>query len=123
MRAEVTSTILPAEPIPAVTVVTDGAGLVGVVAPKVAEELHLGPLSAAASILNDRSNTNLFTNLLGLLPGFGGPMAITGAFNDWFDYGIHHNEPGEPKHYDDPELRYGIPVQDDPGCAVAGLEC
>ena len=29
---------------------------------------------------------------LGLVDGLGGPISITGAFIDWFDYGIHHNE-------------------------------
>lgn len=47
----VTETETVREPNEAVTAATDAAGLVGTVAPKVTEHLHLGPLSAGASIL------------------------------------------------------------------------
>ncbi len=97
MRESVTVTILPAKPIPAVTAVTDTAGLVGIAAPNVTKELHLGPLSAGASILNDRSAKNILTNLLGLVDGFDGPMATTGAFNDFLDWGVNSSTPGRKR--------------------------
>ncbi|MGP8175821.1 MAG: RHS repeat-associated core domain-containing protein [Terracidiphilus sp.] len=51
---------------PSVTVVTDIAGAVGITAPKISGKLHLGPLSAGASIWNDHSLQNITINLLGL---------------------------------------------------------
>ncbi len=122
MRESVTVTILPSEPIPGVTAATDAAGLVGTVAPKVTEALHLGPLSAGASIWNDRSPQNITTNVLGLLPGFDGPMAITGAFNDFLDWGIN-NGTGRvsPKAYNNDQLTPTLPTQDG-GCLAAGMD-
>jgi RHS repeat-associated protein len=79
------------EPRPSVTAATDAAGIVGIVAPKVSENLHLGPAAAIVSISNDPSKTNVVVNILGLAKGFDAPMAITGAFNDAFDYGINHS--------------------------------
>ena len=77
-----------------ITFATDVAGLVGIVAPKATEKLHLGSAAALASIWNDPSGTNIAINLLGLVKGFDAPMAITGAFNDYLDWGIHNSNGG-----------------------------
>jgi len=111
----------PHEPNGYVTAATDAAGLGGLAASeKVAKPL--GRLGAAASILNDPSPKNITTNVLGLLPGFDGPMAITGAFNDFLDWGIN-NGTGRvsPKAYDNDQLRPTLPTQDG-GCLAAGSD-
>jgi RHS repeat-associated protein len=79
--------------IPLVTGVTDAAGL----AAAATKSTPLGVVSAAASVANDHSTQNKITNGLGLIPGLDWPMAITGAFNDLFDYGIHNNNPLDGK--------------------------
>ena len=78
------------EPKPIVRTVTDVAGIAGLAAPETIAK-PLGRLGAAASILNDPSGTNISINLLGLVEGFEGPIAITAAFNDFLDYGVHNN--------------------------------
>jgi len=119
MRFAVTHRILPAEPIPAVTAVTDVVGI----AATATKNTPLGIGSAIVSTANNPSTTNTLTNGLGLIPGFGWPMAITGAFNDWFDYGADHNRPG-PQKVGDPtgpqDLHLELPTQD-AGCQAAGL--
>jgi hypothetical protein len=49
----------------------------------------LGYASAAASVANDPSKLNLWTNGIGLVPFEAAPMAITGAFNDILDYKVY----------------------------------
>lgn len=125
MRESVTMTIKPgseSEPNGYVTAATDAAGIAGLAASeKVAKPL--GRVGAAASILNDPSPKNIMTNVLGLLPGFDGPMAITGAFNDFLDWGVNNSTPG-PQKVGDPtmpqQLQPGLPAQDG-GCEAAGL--
>lgn len=125
MRVSVTVKILPgseqeAEPNGYVTTGTDAAGIAGLAAPeKVAKPL--GRVGAAVSILNDPSPKNVVTNVLGLFPGFDGPMAITGAFNDFLDWGIN-NGTGRvsPKAYNNDQLTPTLPAQDG-GCLAAGL--
>jgi RHS repeat-associated protein len=92
MREVVTTIILPEEPRPAVTFGTDAAGLVGLIVGERAGKVF-GPVGAAVSISNDRSPHNIGTSVLGVLPGLEAPMAITGAFNDFLDYGAHNNNP------------------------------
>ena len=81
MRESVTVRILPeseSEPNGYITTATDAAGIAGLVASeKIAKPL--GRLGAAASIMNDPSPKNITTNVLGLLPGLDGAMAITGS--------------------------------------------
>jgi len=96
---------------------TDAAGLVA----NATKNTPLGYVSAGASVANDHSAQNVITNGLGLVPGFGWPMAITGAFIDLFDYGIHNSTPGPKKDYDNQQLQLGIPSQDG-GCLAAGSD-
>jgi hypothetical protein len=112
----------PHEPNQVVTDTTDAAGLFGIVAPKLTKRLHLGPLSAGAAILNDPKNkTNVMTNVLGIIEGFDGPMAITGAFNDFLDYGANNGSGNvSPKAYNNDQLTPQLPTQDG-GCEAAGL--
>jgi RHS repeat-associated protein len=71
-------------PDPYVTALTDAVGLLGRV---VRVPKPVGRATAAVSIHNDPDSlTNWITNGLGLSDLFDGPMAITGAFNDAFDY-------------------------------------
>ena len=110
------------EPNEYVTATTDAAGLAGLAVPeRVAKPL--GRLGAVASILNDPSPNNIMTNVLGLFPGFEAPMAITGAFNDFLDWGVNNSHPG-PVKASDPfgpqELQPRLPAQDG-GCLAAGL--
>ncbi len=79
--------------VPALTALTDAAGLVSTAT----KNTPLGYVSAAASVVNDHSAQNVTTNGLGLVPGFGWPTSIIGAFNDLFDYGIHNNNPLDGK--------------------------
>jgi hypothetical protein len=115
-------TIVPAsesEPNGYVATATDVAGIAGLAASeKIAKPL--GRLGAAASIMNDPSPKNITTNVLGLLPEFDGPMAITGAFNDFLDWGIN-NGTGRvsPKAYGNDQLTPTLPTQDG-GCLPAG---
>jgi hypothetical protein len=97
MREVVTHRILPAEPNQAVTFGTDAAGLVATAT----KSTPLGVLSAAASVANDHSTQNKITNGLGLIPGLDWPIGITGAFNDFFDYGIHNSNPLAGKTWQD----------------------
>jgi RHS repeat-associated protein len=98
---------------------TDVAGIAGLfLREKVA--MPMARFGAAISILNDPSPTNIMTNVLGLIPGFEGPMAITGAFNDFLDYGINNSTPGPKKVYDQDQLGPALPQQDG-GCLAAGL--
>jgi RHS repeat-associated protein len=80
------------EPDPLVTWITDAAGLAGLFAPEGISK-PLGVATAVASIRNDPSAQNIFTNLAGFIPGLEGPMAITGAFNDFLEWGIHQDRP------------------------------
>lgn len=115
----VTETETVREPNEAVTAATDAAGLAGLAASeKIAKPL--GRLGAAASIMNDPSPKNITTNVLGLLPGFDGPMAITGAFNDFLDWGVNNSTPGPKKAYGSDQLTPTPPTQDG-GCLAAGL--
>jgi hypothetical protein len=123
MREAVTVTIVPgseSEPNGYVTGATDAAGLAGLAAPEMVAK-PLGRVGAAVSILNDPSPKNVTTNVLGLLPGFDGPMAITGAFNDFLDWGIN-NGTGRVslKAYGNDQLTPTLPAQDG-GCLAAGL--
>jgi RHS repeat-associated protein len=107
------------EPKPSVTAATDAAGIAGLAASeKVAKPL--GRVGAAASILNDPSLKNITINVLGQIPGFEGPFAVTGAFNDFLDYGINNSTPGPKKAYGSDQLTPTPPTQDG-GCLAAGL--
>ena len=122
MRESVTVRILPeseSEPNGYITTATDAAGIAGLVASeKIAKPL--GRLGAAASIMNDPSPKNITTNVLGLLPGLDGAMAITGAFNDFLDWGVSNSTPGPKKAYGSDQLTPTPPTQDG-GCLAAGL--
>lgn len=108
------------EPNEAVTAATDATGLIGIVAPKVTKELYLGPLSAGASIWNDPSTKNITINLLGLTDVFGPSLAVTGAANDVFDYGVNNSTPGPQKVYGSDQLQFSLPTQSS-ACDAAGL--
>jgi hypothetical protein len=96
---------------------TDIAGIIGIfVKEKVAKPL--GRFGAAVSILNDPGPKNVTTNVLGLIPGFDGPMAITGAFTDFLDWGAKNSTPGPRKVYDQEQLGPLLPEQDP--CAAFG---
>jgi hypothetical protein len=112
----------PHEPNQFVTDATDASGLLGIVAPKLTKRLYLGPISAVAGIANDPKNkTNVMTNVLGLVDGFDGPMAVTGAFNDFLDYGANNGTGSvSPKAYNSDQLTPQLPAQDG-GCEAAGL--
>ena len=92
LREKVTHAVLPAEPRPAVTYANDAAGLVGLFAGEKAGRV-LGPVGALVSISNNRDPMNIFTSVLGTIPGPDAGVAINGAFIDGFDYEIHHNNP------------------------------
>lgn len=77
-------------------------------------------MGLAVSILNDPSPKNIGTNVLALLPGFDGPMAITGSFNDFLDWGTTNSIPGPKKAYGSDQLTPTLPTQDG-GCLAAGL--
>jgi RHS repeat-associated protein len=79
------------EPNPAITAATDAAGLLGIVAPETSKKVGLGYVGAIASSYNDPTASNITFNVLGLIDGFDGPLAITSAFNDFFDYGAHNS--------------------------------
>ena len=98
------------EPSPVIMGVNDAVGLAGVAAPKVAEELHLGPAGAIVSIVNDPSKKNVINTGLGLAAGSGG--AIMGAFTDFLDYGINNSNPGPQKAYNSDQLTPMLPSQD-----------
>jgi RHS repeat-associated protein len=113
------------EPNPSVTAATDAAGIAGLAAgEKVARVL--GPVNAGVSIYNDPSKLNIAINVLGLIRGSDAPMAITGAFIDFLDYGINNSNPGGPGKAgpDNPEyqqLTPRLPPQDG-GCLAAGMD-
>ena len=92
LKEVVTSTILPAEPRPAVTYANDAAGLVGLVAGERAGRV-IGPLGAAVSITNNREPSNIFFSVFGAIPGPDVPMAITTGFSDALEYEIYNNDP------------------------------
>lgn len=81
------------EPNDAVTATADAASLATAFSEKL--PWGVGAAISGVSIANDHSTLNTTTNLLGLIPGYAGPMAVTGAFNDFFDYGAH-NSKGTP---------------------------
>ena len=108
------------EPNGAVTATTDAAGLIGMAAPTVAKNIHLGPLSAAASITNDPSMKNIGINLFGLTELGGAPMATTGALTDFMDWSVHNSTPGPKKAYGSDQLT-PTPSTQDGGCQAAGL--
>jgi len=122
MRESVRVTVLPPEPRDEVTAATDAVGILGIFFPQISERFHLAYPNAMVSASNDRSTINILTNLLGLVEGFEGPMAITAAFNDLFDWVAHNSTPGPTKVGEfttmDPTL--SIPVQDG-GCLAAGI--
>ncbi len=94
------------EPNPTVTAITDLAGIAGLAADGKVGKV-LGPLGAAASIGNDPSNKmNDVINILGLVKGFEG-LAITGAFNDLLEYGIHQ----DPKNILEDKSDYVVPTR------------
>jgi RHS repeat-associated protein len=108
------------EPKAPVTAAADAVGL----AAAAADSVKLGAASAIVSVANDHSPQNVITNVLGFVPGFGWPMAITGATNDFIDWGADNSTPG-PKKVDpyDPknqQLAPNLPTQDG-GCLAAGL--
>lgn len=101
------------------TAAADAAGLAGLfLKEKVAK--YVGRWAAAISILSDPSPRNITTNVLGRFPGFDGPMAIVGAFNDFLDYGVNNSSPGPQKVYDSNQLGPALSQQDG-GCLAAGL--
>jgi len=64
---------------------------------------------------------NVMTNVLGFFPGFDGPMATTGAFNDFLTWGAENGQGSVgPKAYDSDQLTPTLPTQDG-GCQAAGL--
>jgi len=102
-----------------ITAATDVAGLVGLfLKEKVAKPL--GRWGSAISILNDPTPKNVTINVLGQAPGMDGPMAITGAFNDYLDYEINNSTPGPEKVYNQDQLVPALPQQDG-GCQASGL--
>jgi RHS repeat-associated protein len=78
------------EPNDAVTATADAASLATAFSEKL--PWGVGAAISGVSIANDHSTLNTTTNLLGLIPGYAGPMAVTGAFNDFFDYGAHNSK-------------------------------
>jgi RHS repeat-associated protein len=110
----------PHEPNQSVTGATDAAGLLGMAAPKLTKRLHLGPLGAGVSILNDPSMKNIGVNLFGLTELGGAPMATTGALTDFMDWSVNNSSPGPQKVYGNDQLTPTLPVQDG-GCEAAGL--
>jgi RHS repeat-associated protein len=108
------------KPNPVVTAAADAAGLVGVVAPKVSKELHLGPISAGVSILNDPSKENITNNAIGLVTGPAG--AIMGAFVDFLDWGFHNSNPGTSTWQGEPILGSGPSDAIPPPVTSSGVE-
>lgn len=104
---------------PVVTFGTDAAGM----AASAFKIPKVGPASAVVNYVNDPSPKSFVTNGLGLIPGLDWPVGITGAYIDFFDYGIHNSHPG-PQKVGDPtmpqQLQPGLPAQDG-GCEAAGL--
>ena len=104
---------------PVVTFGTDAAGM----AASAFKIPKVGPVSAVVNYVNDPSPKSFVTNGLGLIPGLDWPVGITGAYIDFFDYGIHNSHPG-PQKVGDPtmpqQLQPGLPAQDG-GCEAAGL--
>ena len=102
-----------------ITASTDAAGIAGLFLKGKVSKL-LGRATAGVSIYNDPSMQNIITNLLGVFEGFEGPMAITGAFNDFLDWGANNSTPGPQKvdPYGPQTLQPALPVQD--WCAAAG---
>jgi RHS repeat-associated protein len=83
---------LRSEPNPSVTAGTDAIGLLGrvVTVPKL-----VGRATAVVSLYNDPRPTNWIVQGLGLSELYEGPMAVTGAFIDAFDY-ESNNSTGSP---------------------------
>jgi RHS repeat-associated protein len=106
------------EPLGSVTVGTDIGSIAGVLAGESLPKL-MGPMNAALSVFNDPKPLNKATNLLGLLPGFEVPMAITAPFNDFLDYGINNSNPGPQKFYNNDQLAPQF-QGGEPECAAAG---
>ena len=108
------------DPDPLITLAADVGGIVGTVS----NSTPVGVLSVALSVKNDPRPQNITTNLLGLIPGLGWPVGITGAYNDTFDYIIHNSTPGPTTvggDFDSPgELYQSLPAQEG-GCAALGL--
>ncbi|MGA6982257.1 MAG: hypothetical protein WBZ11_11955, partial [Candidatus Sulfotelmatobacter sp.] len=101
-----------------ITAATDAAGIAGLFLKGKVAKL-LGPATAAVSIRNDPRPQNTITNLLGLFEGFEGPMAITGAFNDFLDWGANNSTPGPQTVYGSgTSLQTTLPTQD--LCAAFG---
>jgi hypothetical protein len=100
-----------------ITAATDAAGIAGLfLKGKVARVL--GRAGAAASIWNNPSLQNITSNVLGLFEGFEAPMAITGAFNDFLDWGANNSTPGPQKVYYQDQLAPALPTED--LCAAFG---
>jgi RHS repeat-associated protein len=117
----VTSTETEHTPIPAVTGATDAAGLFSMTAPTVAKELHLGPFSAVASMINDPRMMNIGTNLFALTELGEAPMAPTTALTDFMEWSANNSTPGPQKPYDNDQLQpVVIPTQNDGACAASG---
>jgi hypothetical protein len=102
------------EPNPIVTAVNDAVGLFGVVAPKIASELHLGPIGAGVSIWNDPSKENKINTGLGLVSG--PAWAIMGPFTDFLDWGANNSNPLAGKTWQDENPSFsGNPGSGDSG--------
>jgi hypothetical protein len=80
----------------AVTAATDAAGLIGMAAPTLAKDFHLGPLSAGASIANDPRMKNIVINFVGLTD-LRAAMATTGALVDFMDWSVNNSSPGRKR--------------------------
>jgi hypothetical protein len=93
-------------------------------APTVAKDIHLGPFSAGASMINDPSMKNIGVNLFGLTELGGAPMATAGALTDFMDWSVKNSTPGPQKVYGNGQLQLvTIPTQNDGACAAAGADC
>jgi RHS repeat-associated protein len=74
------------------TIALDVFGLSGIF---VHVPLKVGVVGAVVGIANEPTYKNVATQLIGLSEPEAGPMAITGTFNDIFDYGAN-NSTGSP---------------------------
>jgi hypothetical protein len=92
-----------------ITIYTDVTGVIAAAT----RSTPLGLISTAASVANNHSTQNKVIAGIGLIPGFDVGMGITGALTDYMDYGINNSTPGPQKAYNNHQLEYTIPTQDD----------